>query len=240
MLIKRNKLYEEVVEKILEMIKQKEIEEGEKFPTEKELSAMFGVSRMAIREALSALQASGVVEVKHGSGTYLKNINDDVIIKPIARELIAQKDNLLDLFELRRGIETEAASLAAVRASDEQISKLKEVLAQTRKALSEGKMLVSEDFEFHFAIVEATNNNTFIKVYNTIANSFYEGLSSTHEILQQRLGPRVVVLSEHEEILKYIEKKEPELARRETRKHLDNAYARLVQELEWVNSRVRC
>ncbi|MFZ7103825.1 MAG: FadR/GntR family transcriptional regulator [Peptococcaceae bacterium] len=231
MLIKRNKLYEEVVEKIIEMIKIKEITEGEKLPTEKELAAMFGVSRMAIREALSALQSSGVVEVKHGSGTYLKDVNDEVLIKPITRDLISQKDNLLELLELRRGLDTEAVSLAAYRALNEHIVRLEDEFESTKKAVYEGKMAVDEDFNFHFTIAQATQNQTFIKVYNTIANSYYEGFRSIHEILQQRLGPRIVIINEHEEILKYIKEREPELARVAMRKHLDCAYSRLMQNL---------
>ncbi len=225
-LIKRTKLYEEVVNRMLEMIKTNNMKAGEKLQSEKELASIFGVSRMAIREALSALQSAGVIEVRHGSGIYLRDINDQ-LTNPISIKLLAGKENLLNILELRKGLESEAAYLTAIRANQVHVKRLEEILQQMDSEISTGGTAAEEDFKFHRALVRATGNPVFAKVFDTIGNVFYEGLKSSHEFFSKNLGPRLVVLEEHRLILDYIKQKKPAEAREAMRVHLENVEVKL-------------
>ncbi|MDK2822613.1 MAG: GntR family transcriptional regulator, transcriptional repressor for pyruvate dehydrogenase complex [Clostridia bacterium] len=218
--IKRNKLYEEVVNRIVEDIKQGEMQVGEKLPSEKELAKNFGVSRMAIREALSVLETAGVVEVKHGLGIFIKDINEE-LINPITQSLLCEKDSLLNILELRRGLETEGAYLAAFRATAEDIKELEEILEDMDADVRKGGSAVDEDYKFHTTLIQATGNPIYIKVFNTITNIFYDGLKTSHSIIQKRRS-RLVVYNEHKVILDHIKNRQPEEAREAMRVHLKN------------------
>jgi len=219
MQIKRTKLYEVVVENIVESVKKGQIKCGEKIPSEKELAKEYGVSRMAIREALSALESAGVIEVKHGLGIFVKDINEE-IMNPITQSLLTEKESLLNILELRIGLETEGAYLAAMRASEEQLQKLESALRLMKEEIARGGTAAIEDFEFHSILIEATGNPIYIKVFETIANIFYEGLKTSHNIIKSRLGPRLVIGEEHQIILDHIKSKQPEKARQSMREHL--------------------
>ncbi|MEW6624428.1 MAG: FadR/GntR family transcriptional regulator [Bacillota bacterium] len=229
--IKRPKLYEEVMIRIEEMIKTNQLKEGDRLQSEKELAELFGVSRMAIREALSALQSAGLIEVRHGSGIYLKEINDK-LANPITLRLLTGSENLLNILELRRGLETEGAYLAAGRAEESDLEKIEDVLQKMESELNVGGSAHHEDFKFHCSLIRATHNPVFSKVFDAIANIFYEGLRSSHEIFTQSLGPRFVVLEEHRKIFDHIKHGEAEAARDAMRVHLGNVEAKLKMQFK--------
>ncbi|MFZ5753798.1 MAG: FadR/GntR family transcriptional regulator [Bacillota bacterium] len=223
--IKRTKLYEEVMLQIEEMIRANGMKEGDRLQSEKELATLFGVSRMAIREALSALQSVGLLEVRHGSGIYIRDINEN-LTNPITLKLLTGKENLLNILELRMGLETEAAYLSAIRSGKEDIAKMEDVLEKMSFEVESGGTAANEDFQFHHVLVQSTRNPLFIKVFETIANVFHEGLRSSHQIFRASYGPRLVVLEEHRLIYEHIKNREAEAAREAMRKHLDNVKMR--------------
>ncbi|MCR4442468.1 MAG: FadR/GntR family transcriptional regulator [Peptococcaceae bacterium] len=224
--IKKTKLYEEVMQRIVEMIKTNQMQVGDKLQSEKELADYFGVSRMAIREALSALQAAGLLDVKHGSGIFIRNVNEQ-LTNPITLRLLSSKDNLLNILELRKGLETEGAFLAALRADDADFIKLEDYLEKMRCEIEKGGSAAQEDFKFHCALMKATHNPVYGTVFDTIATAFYEGLLSSHEYFKVNQGPRLVVLDEHCLIYDCIKSREPERAREAMRTHLENVEAKM-------------
>ena len=113
--IKKKKLYEEVIIGIEEMLKSNNMQPGDRLQSEKELSLYFGVSKTAVREALSALQTAGLIEVKHGSGIFVRDVNDK-LTNPLTMKLLTNRENMLQIMELRKGLEPEGAYLAARRA----------------------------------------------------------------------------------------------------------------------------
>ncbi len=224
--IRKTKLYEEVIQRIEEMIKTNQMQPGDKLQSEKELAAYFGVSRMAIREALSALQAAGLLEVKHGSGIFIRNVNEK-LTNPLTLRLLTDKENLLNILELRKGLETEGAFLAALRADAADLSRLHECLEDMGKEIKNGGSAAQEDFKFHCALMKATHNPVYSNVFDTISNVFYEGLLSSHEYFRVNQGPRLVVLDEHRLIYEAVKNKQPEKAREAMRKHLENVEEKL-------------
>ena len=224
--IKKTKLYEEVIQRIEEMIKTNEMQPGDKLKSEKELAAYFGVSRMAIREALSALQAAGLLEVRHGSGIFIRDVNKSMT-DHITLKLLNDRESLLNILELRKGLETEGAFLAALRADDTDLNKMEEYLEKMRVEIEKGGSAAHEDFKFHCALIKATHNPVYSSVFDSIAAVFNQGLTSSHDYFRVSQGPRLVVLDEHYLIYDCIKKREPERAKRAMRNHLENVELKL-------------
>lgn len=111
--IKTKKIYEEVADALLDMIKNGELKPGDKLDSVHALSESFQVSRSAVREALSALKAMGLVEMKQGEGTYLKEFELNQISQPLSAALLMKKEDVKQLLEVRKLLEIGVASLAA-------------------------------------------------------------------------------------------------------------------------------
>jgi len=220
--IKRKKLYEEIILGIEEMIKKNELKEGDKLQSEKELAATFGVSKMAVREALSALQSAGLIEVRHGSGIYLKNISDR-IGNPLTLRILASKENMLHLLELRMGLETEGVYLAALRAEQSDLLKLDGTIDRMYEDITMKRDTSETDFQFHSAIIEATHNPLYIKVFEHIAKIFAEGLRTSQEYVILSDKQRMEVLEEHKLIINHIRNGEAEETKQVMREHLKKA-----------------
>ncbi len=132
-------LAEEVVGNLTDSIQQGQIKPGDKLPTESEIMATLGVSRTVVREALSRLQASGLVETRHGIGTF-------VLARPVETHSPFRIDpsamvtamDVLAMLEFRVSLEAEAASPAATRRSDEQLTAIRRALDDMKRKASEG------------------------------------------------------------------------------------------------------
>ena len=219
--IKRRKLYEDVITGILDMVKTDAMKPGDKIHSVEQLSDLFGVSRMVIREALSVLQSNDFVEVKHGSGIYLKNI--DRLMYAGDLEIHAGKQQILNLLELRKGLESEAAYLAAIRSSQEERESLRQIIQAMFTAVSSGVYASEEDYQFHAGLIHASHNPAYGKVFDEIIKpNYYEVLKSGHQFFSKTFGPRLVVVQEHERILDLIDARKAAEARRAMWRHLDS------------------
>lgn len=228
--LKQSKLYEEIVNQIKGLIENGQIIAGDKLPTEKELAELFGVSRSAVREAISALAVAGIVEVRHGSGIYLTDTPNNSFIQTLGVMLVSNKDNLLDILELRKGLEAEAAYLAARRATDDDILHLENEFSKLVEEVTKGSLAVEEDFRFHYAIAEATRNSTYISVFNTISEISRDALRASRRYSQSIPGLPEVVLEEHRKILNCIKDGDAEGARAAMRYHIQQVEKKLGKE----------
>ncbi len=132
---------------------------GSRLPTEQEMIAATGVSRTVIREAVAALRADKLVISRQGIGTFVA----EKIRRPFRVEFDERSSlrDVLNVMELRTGVEVEAAGLAAERATPAQIRKITERFEAIQAAIDAGENAVEEDFAFHCEIAEATNNLQF-------------------------------------------------------------------------------
>jgi Transcriptional regulators len=226
MQIKRKKLYEEVISGIIGMIKANNMKSGDKLSSEKELGSLFGVSRMVIREALSALQSNGFVEVKHGSGIYLKKIDDLVYNNDL--EAYSGKQKIIKIIEFRKGLESEAAYLAALRCTEQDKLYLEENLHKMLQAVSSGQNASEEDYQFHATLMTASHNTFYEKIFNDIIQpSYYDILKSGHSFFAKTIGPRLVVVQEHQEIFEFIKSSRANEARQAMWYHLDSVEVKM-------------
>lgn len=236
--IKRTRLYEKIIEQIQEAIKSNELKPGDRLPTEKEMSEMYGVSRMVVREAMSALESAGLVDIQHGAGIFLKDVNKKILVEPLALEVMAERNHILNLLELRRGIESEAAYLSAVRATPSEIASLERYLKQMEREIQkeikkDRSILLKVDFKFHNTIVKATKNPAFIKILETLIDIIYQCQKISYDydsIYANYKNFHKETFDEHKTIFESIKNKDPEKARISMRKHIDNIKKRIPKE----------
>jgi GntR family transcriptional repressor for pyruvate dehydrogenase complex len=227
--IRRSKLYEEIIQQIKGLIATNQMAPGDRLPSEREMSENFGVSRSAVREALCALDNAGLIEIKHGSGVYLKDVNEKAWMEPLVQLFFSKKENLLGLLELRMGLESEAAALAALRAKPENIMAMEQALQQIEQELKGQGQPNKADFRFHCALAEAAGNSFFTNVLQHIREAFQQGLQTSHGLLQQDPDRRRILVPEHRAILDAIKNRDPEEARLALRYHLGKVKKRLLQ-----------
>ena len=226
---RKSRLYEEVIARIKALIAAGTLGPGDKLPSEKELSESLGVSRTAIREAMSALQAQGVVEVRHGSGVTIKNLDQRDLVEPLALLLLTDQDDLGHLLELRRGIEGEAAYLAAKRATPTDLETLTAAFLAMENEVRSGGSGANHDYDFHYAVAKASQNPLFVKTLNTISDIFRRGLKQVRADSPINPAHSVAVLEQHRGIWKSIFERDGDAARAAMRSHVGNIAAVLVR-----------
>src|SRR6056297_1982532 len=123
--IRPKKISEEIVEQIKALISRGELKPGDRVPSERELAALLGVSRPSVREAIMVLEAMGLVESRQGGGTFVRSLTQATLADPLSSMVEKNPRMLHHLAEVRMGLETWSAYLAAQRASDEEIAELR-------------------------------------------------------------------------------------------------------------------
>ena len=225
--IKRMKVSEQIVEEIKRLIREGVYPPESKLPSEAELAKMFGVSRSPVREALSVLVASGLIESRQGGGSVVKSTQITDLIEQVALEMI-DIQQVLHLLEMRTILETEAAALAAERRKEQHLLQLKRALDDFGKMIKDDNDIGLEaDFAFHLAVGEASHNPVLLQVLNNISDLYRKSLKFT---LKQNRGlqrKKEKVVNEHRLIYEAMKNQDSESARKYMREHLLNVRKKL-------------
>ena len=216
-----------VVEALTERIRDGRLAPGTKLPTEAEVMGEFGVSRTVVREALSKLQAAGVVETRHGVGTFVVGPADASAFRIEPQQLATLRD-VIAVLELRIGVETEAAGLAAQRRSEANLAAMRRAIAEFAAAVEEGRDAVAADFQLHTEIARATQNEHFAGLMATLGARIIPRarLDPAEAIDPLRQAYLRRVNAEHESIVDAIAAQDVEAARAAMRTHLANSRER--------------
>src|SRR5436190_20003778 len=162
--IKSTRIYEEIVRQIKGMISEGRLKSGDQLPPERDLAEKFLVSRTSVREALRALESVGLIEIRPGEGTFVREASVDALIEPLALVLLSQREMIGDLFEARRLIEPVIAGLAARRATKEEIQEMERILEAQAKEIAAGNTGLAQDAAFHVAIGTAAHNRAITRI----------------------------------------------------------------------------
>ena len=221
---KTRSLTAELVDQLSADIQKGELISGQKLATEAAIMARFGVSRTVVREAISKLQAGGLVETRHGIGTFVLAQTDTPSFRITPNQLSTLHD-VIALLELRISIETEAAALAAVRRTEGNLRIMQEAMLAFSTAIEAGRDAIAADFQFHQEIARATQNKHFADMMNSLgAQSIPRArLETTSTLDATRLAYLRRVHQEHENILNAIAQQDAESARAAMRTHLSNS-----------------
>ena len=221
-------LVTEVVDSLAASIQEGQIRPGDKLPTESEIMARFDVSRTVVREALSKLQASRLVETRHGVGTFALAQQDSGNFK-IADEDFSTVADVISVLELRISLETEAAGLAAQRRSDTNLQSMQATLDAFQSSILEDSDAVPSDFNFHMEVARSTGNRHFADLMTYLGTMIIPRtrVNTAMRAPEGRMTYLQRVHSEHESIFIAIRNQDAEAARAAMRTHLANSKERL-------------
>lgn len=217
--IKKKRLFEEIILALEDYIQEGKIKPGEKLPSANELAAIFNVSKTAIREALTVLHANGIIESRSGVGIFLKGLEGESIAQRVTKNLLNQQE-LLEILEFRRGIEIEAAALAAAKATADDLLQIEKAHQELMKANKSGLVGVDEDYDFHHSIVRASQNSIYKGIYCELSEKLREEISISKMQSAKIPGRFSVIHKQHEEIVKAIKQNDRNKASESMRKHL--------------------
>ena len=215
----------ELVESLGDRIRDGRIAPGDKLPTEAAIMGEFGVSRTVVREALSKLQASGLVATRHGIGTFVVGFGDAAPFR-IAPEQFATLRDVIAVLELRIGVEAEAAGLAAQRRTAQSLADMRAALDAFSGAVEAGRDAVGPDFQFHLEVARATQNEHFVELMTTLGAMIIPRARLDAPEGPERREYLRRVNGEHESIFDAIANQDSEAARAEMRTHLANSRER--------------
>lgn len=218
----RRRLHEGVVEALALAIIQGELARGQPLPVDAALVERFSVSRTVIREALQALSDRGLVDIRHGSGTYVTSPDRWRLLDPSIVRLLERTETFAlfaqDLVDVRRMFESEAAALAAERATPEEIGRLREIVADMKLSEENAERYTVLDVDFHTTIIDASHNNIMRGIRDQLASI----LTAMMRIRQKATlaHGRAHSTAMHELILTGIEERRPEHTRSAMLAHL--------------------
>ncbi len=224
---KSRSLTTDLVQALGDRIRDGGLPQGSKLPAEGAIMQTFGVSRTVVREAISRLQAAGMVETRHGVGTFVLGQGDASSFRIDTSQLAALKD-VISVLELRIGVETESAALAASRRTPANLEALRAALDAFAAAVAQTRDPIGPDYQFHLEIARASQNSHYADLMVTLGGAMIPRarLEASAPVTPERLEYLRRVNIEHESILSAIERQDAEGARAAMRTHLTHSKER--------------
>jgi GntR family transcriptional repressor for pyruvate dehydrogenase complex len=166
--VKSTRIYEEIVRQVKQLISEGRFKSGDRLPPERELAEKFVVSRTSVREALRALESLGLIDIRPGEGTFVREVSIDALIGPLALLMTSQREAIGELFEARRVLEPAIAALAASRATPDEVQEMERILEDQAREIAEGRTGLAQDAAFHAAIGTAAHNRAITRLVHAI------------------------------------------------------------------------
>ncbi len=222
--VKQNKVSDQVYDQLLTQIKNNVWLEGEKLPSENELKIQLGVSRISVREALLKLTALGIVETRHGEGSFIKKITSDNYKDILFPAFMINKNTLNEILEYRSIMEVGAIALACDRVTVEELVNLEKIVIRMENNTDNYKKFASDDLAFHNAIAMASKNDLIINVCVFV----FELMATSMEHIVTNLG-MIDGKHFHRLILEKLKQHDKEGALQAMRSHVDKTVVRMSE-----------
>jgi GntR family transcriptional repressor for pyruvate dehydrogenase complex len=222
--LNREAISDQITDRILSLIREQQLHPGDKLPPERELAVLMGVSRATVREALRSLAMVNVVELRHGSGCYITSLEPQLLVENLDLVFSLTDSSFLQLIEARLVIEPGAIELAAARITDEEISRLEDVLARSWACLRENPAAFPPlDVEFHSLVATYSGNVLLMRIMQALAQMSVASSQRTAVVKGAVSRPSVErAIGMHEGILEALKRRDPGLARQRMTEHLQS------------------
>ncbi|TAL98289.1 MAG: FadR family transcriptional regulator [Paraburkholderia sp.] len=222
------RLYQSVADQILLLIRQSEIQAGERLPPERELALKLGVSRPSLREALIALEIGGQVEIRMGSGVYVRDGSADNI-----GVMGTLGDSPSELMQARAAIEGSVVVLAAARMTAATLDRLRRTIDRMRRLAAAGKTPVEADRQFHMLIAEAAGNSVLSRFVGELFDSRHDPIAAAMRGHTESAHTWTAAAQEHEDVLRALQAGDPIAAQTAMRAHLR------ASEERWISGALK-
>ncbi len=216
---KSNKTYHQVIAYLIEQIREQKIKKGDKLPTERELSASLNVSRASVREAYKTFHVLGLVVNRPGSGTYVREEVDEWLNEPMKIVFKLFGIKMEEVFEFRKMIEVETATLAAESITDSELIQLTECYEKMLNVESEFEKS-KYDKKFHYIIAKASRNHIIFNSYNAMS-SMLEAFTYDIRAMVLQMEGEDILEKIHMDIYRAIMNRDKENARKSMKAHMN-------------------
>jgi DNA-binding FadR family transcriptional regulator len=220
--ITRGTLAEQVTDRLLEYIESQHLKPGDLLPSETSLANSFGVSRPVIREALKNLEGKGVIEIVNGKGALIRPIDSDPLRLFFQRAMQMEYGTMLELMEVRKGLEVQSAALAAQRRDEKDLSAIRQVVRTMRESTGDLEAYIRLDVEFHLRVTAASHNTMMVSLVESIRaalrNTIVAGLQSRGNTLELDSIQRT-----HEQLFEALVERNVQTAMETMIQHFDEA-----------------
>jgi GntR family transcriptional regulator, transcriptional repressor for pyruvate dehydrogenase complex len=215
--IKKTRIAEEVADRIRLLILNGTFPPGAPLPPERLMTKRLGVSRGSIRDALRMLEMIGLLETRHGQGTFPRELTVDRLVAPLAAVMTYRHDLQDELMDVRRMFEPAVARVAATRVTDEDLTELQYILDAQRRKLASRQSPIVEDTAFHAALARCTRNRVVVSIMATLNDLLVESRKLT---LKQQ-GRAAQSIEGHEAVVAALRRRDAESAAQAMHKHID-------------------
>ena len=215
-LTRNEKIQNDIISKLRDLISYKNLEPGDKLPSERMLSEKFGVSRSNLREAIQKLVFYGMLKSKPQSGTFIADIGQVAMDGMLEDILRLQEPDFKSLVETRILLELKTCRLAAQRRTKDHLCQIEKALGAYKEKVINGKDAVQEDLLFHLAIARASGNSTMNTFMLIITPEIITNFEKYHVCDKDRA---FIGIQEHIDIYEAIKAKEPQLAEEKMKIH---------------------
>lgn len=226
--VDRRRLYEHVLEQLRQYVARERLGVGGRLPSERILAERLGVSRASVKQAIVVLEVQGLVETKHGGGSYLCSSS---LATETIDDLMQRRERLPEVIEAREALEVKLAVLAAQRRTEGDLATMEAALQQMKEAVEHGVSADDGDLTFHRAMAEAGHSRLLLGFYRQLSPKIAE---LRRESLRQPGRPRHSI-AEHQQILEAIGNGDASRAARAVRRHIQTVSKLPLLEwhLEW-------
>ncbi|MDF4204777.1 FadR/GntR family transcriptional regulator [Maribacter sp. SA7] len=214
-------IHNEIIVQLRDLMNNKNLEPGDKLPSERMLSDKFGVSRSSVREAIQKLEFYGILISKPQSGTFVADIGQVAMNGMVNDILRLDEPDFKSLVETRILLELKTVRLAARRRTDDDLKLMKSALDAYREKVENGEDAVQEDLLFHLAIARASGNSTMNTFMLIITPEILTNFEKYH-VCDKNMALRGI--QEHQDIFDAIKNQDPQLAKAKMKVHFKNLY----------------
>jgi len=221
--INMKRIYQSVIEQFIGLIKEEKLTVGQKLPPERVLAEMFNVSRASLREAFSAMEIIGLIEVRPGEGSFITDLNIAPFINTIAPLFLKNSSMEDDLLEFRKMLELEAVKLAANKSGTENFALMEEPLEMMKNAIEENDTALGAeaDVKFHKALFVLSGNVILMKASEYIGFIFEASVKFNREKILRNSKNSEQLYKQHRQIYEAVCSKDAALASEIMARHLD-------------------
>ncbi len=222
--IKKTRIAEEIADRIRVLILDGTLPTGRPLPGERTLAERFEVSRGSIRDALRLLETIGLLETRHGQGTFPHELDVNRLVAPLASVLTYRHDLQDELLDVRRMFEPAVARVAAARVTDEDLADLQRIVDTQRRKTKSGRSTIVEDTAFHAVLARATRNRAVMRIMEILNDLLVQSRTRT---LKQKGRPERSIQG-HEAVVAALRRRDADAAAHAMHVHIDRI-AELMQ-----------
>lgn len=230
--MERISLIDSIVAEIKDKIISGELKDGDMFESQDSMAKAMGVSRASLREALNRLSPMGLIEMRQGSGTFVKTVKPIDFMNSLSSLLIMDQASAAELLDARLYIEPAVAALAAKNSTEEDIKKIKAVLEGMEKDLEEENLesYITRDVQFHMSIAESSKNRVLVKIVEIIRDILRQFIHKFFLTLPSGVS---ISIGYHRKIYEAIKRHDPDGARKHMEDHTKSLIKQIDENFNW-------